>query len=219
VVRRYAISINGLGSPILGLPAPRNTGIGEKRVRNQRRRLLTDAMSRNSARESLFGAWLGEYGAILSKVTRSFARTPVDAADLRQEIQLQLWNSLASYSGHAKASTWIYRVCLNTALTWRRGLERREGRIERGVDVGRIAGQSASPADSAGERELLDKLYAAIHAMDGFNRVLVLLSLDGLAYREIAEITGLTENNVGVALTRARRRLAELMKEITDELE
>lgn len=52
-----------------------------------------------------------------------------------------------------------------------------------------------------------------------FDRALVLLSLDGLAYREIAEITGLTENHVGVALTRARKRLAELMKGVTDELE
>lgn len=51
------------------------------------------------------------------------------------------------------------------------------------------------------------------------DRALVLLSLDGLAYREIAEITGLTENHVGVALTRARQRLAELLKGVTDELE
>jgi DNA-directed RNA polymerase specialized sigma24 family protein len=47
----------------------------------------------------------------------------------------------------------------------------------------------------------------------------VLLSLDGLAYREIAEITGLNENQVGVALTRARKRLAQLLKGVTDELE
>jgi RNA polymerase sigma-70 factor (ECF subfamily) len=55
--------------------------------------------------------------------------------------------------------------------------------------------------------------------MDGFDRSLVLLSLDGLAYREISEITGLSENNVGVSLTRARKRLAGFMKGVTDELE
>lgn len=58
----------------------------------------------------------------------------------------------------------------------------------------------------------LDKLYAAIHALPMFDRALVLLALDGLTYREIAEITGLTENHVGVSLTRARQRLAELEK-------
>jgi RNA polymerase sigma-70 factor (ECF subfamily) len=55
--------------------------------------------------------------------------------------------------------------------------------------------------------------------MPAFDRALVLLSLDGVAYRDVAEITGLTENHVGVALTRARKRLAALMKGIIDELE
>ena len=66
---------------------------------------------------------------------------------------------------------------------------------------------------------MLEKLYAAIQSLPDFDRALVLLSLDGLAYREIADITGLNENQVGVALTRARQRLARLMKGVTDELE
>jgi len=153
------------------------------------------------------------------KVTRSFAQTPSDVADLQQELLLQLWISLSSYAGQAKVSTWIYRVCLNTALSWRRGTWRREKRIDQDADLARVAVDAASPAERAGERELLEKLYAAIHALAVADRALVLLSLDGLAYREIAEITGLTENQIGVALTRARKRLAELMKGITDELE
>jgi RNA polymerase sigma-70 factor (ECF subfamily) len=132
---------------------------------------------------------------------------------------LQLWISLPSYAGQAKPSTWIYRVCLNTALTWRRGTARRERRIEPSADVALVMADAATPAERAGERELLEKLYTAIHALPDFDRALVLLSLDSLAYREIAEITGLNENQVGVALTRARKRLAQLMKGVTDELE
>jgi len=48
---------------------------------------------------------------------------------------------------------------------------------------------------------------------------LLLLSLDDVSYREISEITGLTENHVGVALTRARKRLGQVMKGTIDELE
>jgi len=66
---------------------------------------------------------------------------------------------------------------------------------------------------------MLDKLYAAIHALKEGDRALLLLSLDGVAYREIGDITGLTENHVGVALTRARQRLGKIMKGITNELE
>ena len=170
-------------------------------------------------RESLFQAWLEEHRGIVVKVTRSFAPAAADAADLQQEMLLQLWLSLKAYAGQAKPSTWIYRVCLNTALTWRRGTMRRERRIEPGADLARLPTGTASPADRAGDEELLDKLYTAIHALPMFDRALMLLALDGLAYREIAEITGLNENQVGVALTRARKRLAQLLKGVTDELE
>jgi RNA polymerase sigma-70 factor (ECF subfamily) len=176
-------------------------------------------MSPSTDRESLFKAWVEAHRGIVVKVTRLFAHTPAAAAELQQELLLQLWISLSSFAGQAKPSTWIYRVCLNTALTWRRSTARRERRIEPGVDLSQITAHAASPADCAGQQELLERLYAAIHAMPEFDRALVLLQLDGLAYREIAEITGLTENHVGVALTRARKRLAELMKGVTDELE
>jgi RNA polymerase sigma-70 factor (ECF subfamily) len=167
----------------------------------------------------MFQSWLEDHRGIIVRVTRSFAPAPADAADLEQELRLQLWSSLSFYAGQAKPSTWIYRVCLNTALTWRRGATRRAQHFDPAADVARLAAATASPADQAGDRELLEQLYAAIQALPDFDRALVLLSLDGLAYREIAEITGLNENQVGVALTRARQRLSRLMKGVTDELE
>jgi RNA polymerase sigma-70 factor (ECF subfamily) len=176
-------------------------------------------MSPPADRESLFQDWLAAHRGIVVKVTRSFAAAPADAADLQQELLLQLWISLSTYAGQAKPSTWIHRVCLNTALTWRRGTIRRENRIAPGADLAHVASEAASPAEHAGDRELLEKLYAAIHALPETDRALVLLSLDGLPYREIAEVTGLTENHVGVALTRARKRLAAPLKGVTDELE
>lgn len=176
-------------------------------------------MSSSAQRETLFTAWLQEHQGIVSKVARSFAPMPADRADLQQEMLLQLWTSLSSYAGKAKSSTWIYRVCLNTALTWRRGLERRDGRLEPNADISSLPAGAASPADQAGDQEALDRLYTAIRGLPMFDRALMLLSLDGLAYGEIAEITGLTENHVGVSLTRARQRLVAQMKGLIDELE
>ncbi|MEO6873770.1 MAG: RNA polymerase sigma factor [Opitutaceae bacterium] len=176
-------------------------------------------MSKNPAHEALLKEWLESHRGIIFKVTLSFARTATEVADLQQEIQLQLWNSLSAFSGKAKASTWIYRVSLNTALAWRRGTDRRTGKIEPDASLSQIVDQAASPADRASQHEVLGQLYAAIHRMDDADRALILLLLDGLAYREIAEITGLTEIHVGVALTRARKRLTTLMKGVIDELE
>ncbi len=168
---------------------------------------------------NLFQQWLEEHHGIIVKVTRTFAFSAADAADLRQELLLQLWISLPAYAGQAKPSTWIYRVCLNTALTWRRGKARRDRHLEVTPDFVPFATHAASPADHADDRDLLERLYAGIKSLPSAERALVLLSLEGLAYREMSEITGLSENHVGVALMRGRQRLAILLKETTHELE
>jgi RNA polymerase sigma-70 factor (ECF subfamily) len=171
-------------------------------------------MSPSASQESLFHVWLEEHRGIFVKVSRSFGHSEVEVGELQQEMLFQLWLSLPQYAGGAKAST-----CLNTALTWRRGAQRRERRIEPGADISRLAADAATPAESAGNKDLLEQLYAALQAMPESERALVLLMLDGLAYREMADVTGLTENHVGVALTRARKHLAALLKGVTDELE
>ncbi len=176
-------------------------------------------MSTDEQREERFTAWVTEFRGIMLKIARAYAASDADQSDLFQEMALQLWRTLPAFREQASPSTWIYRVCLNTAMTWRRGTLRRETKIQPGADPGDLSAPAASPAENADQRELLEKLYAAIHAMPDFDRALVLLLLDGLAYRDIAAVTGLTENHVGVALTRARKRLAELMKGVTDEME
>jgi RNA polymerase sigma-70 factor (ECF subfamily) len=176
-------------------------------------------MSPSAAHESLFQSWLDDHRGIFVKVARSFTHDGTEVAELQQEMMFQLWISLPRFAGQAKPSTWIYRVCLNTAMTWRRGAQRRERHIEPETDITRLAADAATPAEAAGHQDMLEQLYAALQSMPGSERALVLLMLDGLAYREIAEVTGLTENHVGVALTRARKHLAALLKGVTDELE
>ncbi|HEY4248861.1 MAG TPA: RNA polymerase sigma factor [Lacunisphaera sp.] len=166
-----------------------------------------------------FKSWLEDHRGILVKVIRSFAPVAADAADLQQELLLQLWLSLPSFAEQAKPSTWIYRVCLNTALTWRRGTSRREKHLAPEAEITQLPSDQASPAERVADGELLEKLYSAIRLLPASDRAFILLSLDGLTYREIADITGLTENHVGVALTRARKRLAERLKGVTHELE
>jgi RNA polymerase sigma factor (sigma-70 family) len=73
------------------------------------------------------------------------------------------------------------------------------------------------PGEAHEQAETLAALYAAIRALPAADRSLVLLLLDGFAYREISEITGLTENHVGVALTRGRKKLTQSMQEVRHE--
>jgi RNA polymerase sigma-70 factor (ECF subfamily) len=166
-----------------------------------------------------FSSWLKDHGGIMHKIARAYAVGSADQADLWQEMALQLWRSRTAFRGQSAESTWIYRVCLNTALTWRRRSVRREQVFQPDATWGQMREPAATPAESATQRELVEQLYTAIQAMPEIERALVLLMLDGLAYREMADVTGLTENHIGVALTRARQRLARIMKGTTNELE
>ena len=78
--------------------------------------------------ETLFKTWLHQYGGTVLKVARAYTLAAEEQEDLAQEILLQLWRSLPQFQGRASACTWVYRVALNTALTWHRKEDRRRAR-------------------------------------------------------------------------------------------
>jgi len=166
--------------------------------------------------EARFRQWLGEHTGLLLKVVRSFADGPADADDLLQEILLQVWMSLPRFRGQSKPTTWLYRVALNTALAWKRRESKHRRRSRSLPLVPEIVDESAGAGEQQAEREALDRLYAAIRSLEPAKRALVLLYLDGLAYSEMAEVTGLSETNVGVRLNRIKKELAAQLKVTSD---
>ena len=164
------------------------------------------------SREAVFQRWLEQHTGLVFKVARAFVASEADRDDLVQEILLQLWRSLPRFEGKAKESTWIYRVALHTALAWHRS--EKKHRVERNPLS--VIEELPAPHDPiARERdELVENLYAAIRRLPKVDAALVLLYLDDLSYREMAEVLGISETNVGVKLNRVRKTLAELMKEV-----
>jgi RNA polymerase sigma-70 factor, ECF subfamily len=162
--------------------------------------------------EALFQRWLGEHGGTVLKVARAYTRTGADCQDLAQEILLQVWRSLPQFQGRAGAATWCYRVALNTALGWRRKEHRRRARQQPLLEVEHLPAAGPDSAQQLHQREVVERLYAAIRQLPKAEAALVLLYLDDLSYRQIAEVLGISEGNVGVKLSRARRALGELMK-------
>ena len=175
-------------------------------------------MAPASTLETQFIAWLRQYRNILLKIAGSFASDAAAQADLFQDMAAEIWRSLPAFKGQAKPSTWIYRVCLNTAMTWRRS-ERKRRELQSSLDImPELSCGSPLPGRLQEKDEILQKLYVAIRTLPAAERSMVILLLDGLSYREISEITGMTENHVGVALTRVRKKLTESLKEVRDEL-
>jgi RNA polymerase sigma-70 factor (ECF subfamily) len=167
--------------------------------------------------ESLFKSWLAEHGGAVLKVARAYTLTTEDCQDLVQEILLQVWRSLPRFQGRSSAFTWSYRVALNTALEWHRKEHRRQTHQRSMLRFEHLPDSGLDGARQAVEREIVDRLYAAIRQLQKTDRAIVLLYLDDLSYRQIAEVLGITENNVGVKLNRAKKALGELMKENSHE--
>lgn len=165
----------------------------------------------NDERESLLRHWLREHGGTVFKVARAYTFSPEDCEDLAQEILLQVWRSLPQFQGRASSATWAYRVALNTALSWKRNQRRR--RRSQPLVVEEVSAPQPDGGAQAEQREIVERLYAAIRQLPKADAALVLLYLDGLSYRDMAEVLGITEINVGVKLSRARQALAALLKE------
>jgi RNA polymerase sigma-70 factor (ECF subfamily) len=161
--------------------------------------------------KSLFMDWLGEHGSSVMKVARAYTLTSDECQDLAQEILLQAWRSLPNFEGKASAATWFYRVALQTAMNWQRKDKPRRTRQQPLLEVQVLATDGANTAEQAQQRETVEQLYHAIHQLPKTDAALVLLYLDELSYREMAEVLGISENNVGVKLNRAKRALTALM--------
>jgi RNA polymerase sigma-70 factor, ECF subfamily len=167
--------------------------------------------------ETLFKRWLQEYGGIVLKVARAYTLTAEEREDLAQEILLQLWRSLPQFQGRASASTWVYRVALNTALGWHRKEGRRRARQQPLFEPEDLPFAGMNSAEQLHQREVVERLYAAIRQLPKAEAALVLLYLEDLSYREIAGVLSVSESNVGVKLNRAKKALGELMKEVVHE--
>jgi RNA polymerase sigma-70 factor (ECF subfamily) len=154
-----------------------------------------------------FERWIADHVAILYRVAKGFAEG-ADRNDLMQEIMLAVWKAIPLFRGDSQPTTFIYRVSHNAALTWRRKHSNYAKRIKQCELFGGMDAGSSQPQPTD---ERLEQLYAAIRQLPELDRSLILLSLDGLSYTEMAAIHGLSESNVGVRLNRIKQRLTKII--------
>jgi RNA polymerase sigma-70 factor (ECF subfamily) len=164
--------------------------------------------------QSRFLDWTRDHSAILHHVVNGFAAGD-DRNDLLQEVLLAVWKSIPAFRGQAKPTSYLYRVCHNAALLWTRTEKNYQKRI---TQFGALA-----PTDSAHDHDSLDEerlanLYSAIRELKPLDRSLILMSLDGLSYRDMGEVLGLSESNVGVKINRIKNQLAQTLKGKINEL-
>lgn len=129
-----------------------------------------------------------------------------DKEDLFQDIILQLWRAYGSFNGDSKVSTWIYQVALNNAITRFRKDTKREKFL--GLDDSAF---DIAAADNKEENEEVLQMYEAIKKLSEVERAITILYMDDHTYKEIGEVMGLSESNVGFKLNKIRTKLKTII--------
>jgi RNA polymerase sigma-70 factor (ECF subfamily) len=169
-------------------------------------------MTEKSAK--LFEEIYSQHVAIVWKTAHAFAVSKEDRDDLFQEILISLWEALPNFESRAKLSTYTYRIAHRRALNWKRSQRRYQGKLARyEQDFPELKMAQSDPRDQA----RLDWLYRAINGLRPVDRTICLLHLDGISYREMAEIVGLKEENIGVRVHRCKQQLVTLLDHSHEE--
>ena len=154
---------------------------------------------------SAFIGLLQRHRGIVFKVAHTYCHDIEDRAELAQEIATQLWRGFPSLNPERSASTWMYRVALNVAISHVRHQVARRGRtVSIDEDLLDVADDDAANPDAQQQGHRLQRLIARLAPLD---RALLLLYLDDRPQREIAEAPGLTETNVSPKIARLKQRL------------
>jgi RNA polymerase sigma-70 factor, ECF subfamily len=147
------------------------------------------------------------------KVCRVYAWNSADQDDLYQDILFQIWRGLPGLKEKQFANTWLYRVAINTAISFVRKRTIRTDRVVyvEHADLTRTIESQQATEQNTDER--IANLYTAIFKLDPLEKALVTLFLEDFTYEQMAEVTGINANHVGVMLHRARKKLSGLMTE------
>jgi len=138
------------------------------------------------------------------RICKIYAVSPIEPQDLFQEVVFQIWKSLGSFKGTASISTWIYKITLNVCYRSKLKYEKKE---EKTISFESI---HIVPVEKTSQNDQNDKhqaLYDCIATLNESDQALIILYLDEVRYKEIALITGLTENHVAVKMKRIRKLL------------
>lgn len=158
-----------------------------------------------SQKEQKYLELINSNQALIYKVAAVYTNTQEDKKDLVQEIYIQVWKSLDSFRGKSKISTWLYRVCMNTAIQFLK----KQHRTAKHTLVEDFKSHDHQP-DLVQTDEAWQSLLQAIQKLNELDKGIVLLYLEDKSHKEIAEIIGISVSNVGTRFKRIKKKLKKM---------
>lgn len=159
-------------------------------------------MTPSKEKNTRFTNLLREHNGLIYKVCYIYAEDSDHLNDLYQEVTANLWTGFDSFSGKSQISTWIYRVAINTCVSY----IRRNARHSKSTALDENAFSVVDPGIERAEQ--LRQMYEMISLLGRLDKAIIMLWLDEYSYDEIASLTGLSRNNIATRIHRIKQRLA-----------
>lgn len=154
--------------------------------------------------EERFVGLIDRYKQVIYKVCLIYAYDDDVLNDLYQEVLLNLWTAFPRFRNECKESTWIYRVALNTCISYIRKESSRLPTISLSIDMDSVLAEE----DEHGR--LLRRMYQMIRRLDKPERAILMLWLEDKSYEEISDVMNISKANVGMRLMRIREKLRKM---------
>jgi RNA polymerase sigma factor (sigma-70 family) len=171
--------------------------------------LSVDSTSR-AALERQFGELIAANRPALSRLAASYARSASDRDDLLQDIAMALWQALPRFRSECSERTFLFRIAHNRCLSH---ISRRSTVVAFDEEELDVEDPAPSAEHQLSEEQQGERLFDAVRRLPLIHRQVVMLTLEGLSYRDIAQVLGIGESNVGVRLNRARQILRTLLED------
>lgn len=145
-------------------------------------------------------------GRIL-RICKSYAPSEEDCKDMYQEVLINIWKSLESFKGNSEIGTWIYRIAVNTSLTFA-GKQYKRMKLNVDIETSNLKSLLDEELDEALIKESsFQELQVHLNQLSVIDKALMGLVLEGLSTKEIADVIGITEPNVRVKIHRIKEEL------------
>ena len=150
-----------------------------------------------------FETMVREHRGTIYTVCYMFSTDRDEVADLFQEVLINLWRGVDTFRGDSALNSWIYKVALNTCITW----DRKNKRSVKAEPLSMNIDMFDSSAENTRQANLLRERIARLNP---FDRAIVLLWLENISYEEIGQIVGISTSNVSVRLVRIKEQLKKM---------
>lgn len=157
-----------------------------------------------AAKEELFKEIFDKNSGKVFHLCYGYTGDNDSANDLMQETFIKVWQNLDKFRNQSLISTWIYRIAVNTCLSYLR-VEKRQAKDELTDNIIENKQEEVS-----NKNEQVSLLYKCISQLEENERILITMVLDEVPYHEIAQISGISEGNLRVKIHRIKQKLTEL---------